>query len=192
VTLRSVVPRPPETTAELAEPVEEQRQKAVEYVAELKRPPVDVQAALTVLGRLPERPEVARADLNEANLTKANLYGANLTEAYLVEANLTEANLQEANLTGADVYGANLTGALLDGADLTGANLWNANLTGARLFDADLTSARLMGAILTEARLHGANLTRVDHLTQAQLDSATGGSQTMLPTGLQRPKSWTS
>ncbi len=54
------------------EPADEQRQKAVEYVAELDRPPVDVQAAVTVLGRLPTRsgPTVdVRADLTEAWLS---------------------------------------------------------------------------------------------------------------------------
>jgi hypothetical protein len=51
------------------EPADEQRRRAVEYVAELDRPPVDVQAAVTVLGRLPTRsgPTVdVGADLTEA------------------------------------------------------------------------------------------------------------------------------
>ena len=35
--------------------MEEQRQKATDYVADLGKPSVDVQAAVTVLGRLPAR-----------------------------------------------------------------------------------------------------------------------------------------
>jgi hypothetical protein len=73
-----------ETAAELAQPVEEQRRKAAEYVAELSKPPVGVQAAVTVLGRLPGRQGVSRGDLTEANLTGASLYKANLTEANLM------------------------------------------------------------------------------------------------------------
>lgn len=45
----------PETAAELSEPIEEQRRKAAKYVAELSHPPVDVQGAVMVLGRLPPR-----------------------------------------------------------------------------------------------------------------------------------------
>ena len=75
------------------EPAEQQRQKAADNVAERRRPPVDVQAAVTVLGRLPLRPGIQRADLAGANLSGADLRGANLTEANLVEADLTWANL---------------------------------------------------------------------------------------------------
>ena len=83
------------------EPAEEERRKAAEYVTEFDRPPVDVQAAVTVLGRLPTRSELTvdmRADLTEAWLRRANLTGANLTRALLAGANLTGANLNQADL----------------------------------------------------------------------------------------------
>ena len=112
----------PETAAELAEPGEAQRRKAAQYVAEL-RPPVDVQAAVTVLGRLPPREGVSRGNLSGADLTKADLVEANLSEANLLAANLSEANLSwGTSLTGANLVGANLASATgltqeqLDGA----------------------------------------------------------------------------
>jgi hypothetical protein len=73
------------------EPAEEERRKAVKYVTELDRPPVDVQAAVTVLGRLPVRSELAlgRVDLSEAWLRRANLVRATLTGARLDRATLT-------------------------------------------------------------------------------------------------------
>jgi hypothetical protein len=54
-------------------------------------PPVDVQAAVTVLGRLTPREGVSRGDLSGANLTKAILDGADLTNASLYGANLAKA-----------------------------------------------------------------------------------------------------
>jgi hypothetical protein len=198
------------------EPAAEQRRMAEEYVAELDRPPVDVQAAVTVLGRLPARTgpqpvadltgawlskvdleaaNLAWARLGEVNLTRAFLSEANLTEAFLPRANLTGARLVEANLTRALLVQADLTGTVLVGADLTGAGLGGANLTDALLGEANLTHAYLGEADLTEADLDGANLTganleRAKGITQEQVDAAYGDGETTLPTGLDRPKSW--
>jgi uncharacterized protein YjbI with pentapeptide repeats len=148
---------------------------------------VDIQAALTVLGRLPTRPRVNRADLSDANLTKADLRnltltGANLSGAQLVGAalsntNLTGANLRGADLTEAHLYKATLTKADLFEADLTKAYFWEADLTEAYLYNATLTEALLGRANLTEADLSDANLTKAGfgevHLTRARLHSAT-------------------
>jgi uncharacterized protein YjbI with pentapeptide repeats len=144
--------------------VEEQRQKAAEYVAELDRPPVDVQAALTVLGRLPIRFLITSrwADLTRAWLLKADLRGANLTGARLREATLSGADLRGATLRDARLHGANLSKANLDGADLTEADLTHANLTGAWLSKATLIDVDFNKATLIDARLGEANLTRAD------------------------------
>jgi Pentapeptide repeats (8 copies) len=111
-----------------------QRVAALAYVRELDRPPVDVQAAVTVLGRLPARAENAPlADLSDACLRMANLH----------RANLSGANLRGADLTGANLRGANLAEVSLRKADLTGADLRAANLTKADLREANLTEADL-------------------------------------------------
>jgi uncharacterized protein YjbI with pentapeptide repeats len=171
-----------------AEPVG--REEAIAYAND-RRPPVDVQAAVTVLGCFPDSPWL-RADLTgaylkdmslrvaalrEANLTGANLTGAdlaaaNLTRATLREADLTEANLPAAHLTGADLRGADLSeailtravlaGGLLDRANLHGANLRLANLQHAKLPDAVLSAADLRTADLAGADLTGANLRGAD------------------------------
>jgi hypothetical protein len=86
-----------------------------------KKLSVDIQAALTVLGRLPSRPDISRGDLS----------GASLPGAQLSKANLTGACLSEADLTGAFLSGADLTRSFLIGTDLTGAYLFGADLTGA-------------------------------------------------------------
>jgi hypothetical protein len=139
----------------------------------------DVQAALTVLGRLPHRPDISRGDLSGASLPRARLTGANLSGAQLTGVNLTGAGLIMANLTGTRFFMANLTGAWLTGANLTGARFIRANLTGAILNEANLTGAKLYEADLTDA-----------HVTQQQLDAALGNDATTLPVGLTRPQRW--
>ena len=156
----------------------------------------DVQAAITVVGRLVAlHPtwdiDLTAADLTRADLGSANLYHAKLTNADLTGANLGRANLAEARLTGADLTGADLTAAKLTNADLTRADLTGAFLVGAKLAIVNLTGAiltgahfdKLAGAVtfpddpryrstdLTGADLAGANLTCAD-LTGAHLGSS--------------------
>ncbi|WP_405484682.1 pentapeptide repeat-containing protein [Nocardia sp. NBC_00511] len=108
--------------------------------------PIDVQAALTVIGRR-GAPSVEKIDLAETCL--ANAY------------------LRDANLRGAQLRGADLAGAELGQADLTEASLYNANLSDASLWGADLQSARLDNSTLQrtwflEARLRHANFNTAD------------------------------
>jgi len=121
----------------------------------LEKPAIDIQAALTVIGRRKgqELPDLAKANIPGANLSGANLSGADLDSAHLNSAYLSGANLSGANLLGANLTGANLTGAKLSRVDLTGANL-----TGANLGLADLNGAYLSGADLSSANVSGANL----------------------------------
>jgi uncharacterized protein YjbI with pentapeptide repeats len=185
------------------------------------KPATDVQAAVTMLGRLPRRPDVSRGDLSEAhlagaelkeaNLTDADLNGADLTDADLDRATLTNAELNRAHLTGAGLNEADLSGAQLNRADLSGAELGatklpgaqlvgaklsgaqldNADLSGAQLVGADLSGAELGGADLSGAQLGGAKLEGALGLTQEELDSARGHATTRLPDGVGRPASWT-
>jgi uncharacterized protein YjbI with pentapeptide repeats len=148
------------------------------------RPPTDVQAALTVLGRRDmthdtdapialsytalagatltgahlERALLSGAHLEGADLFKAHLNAADLEGASLRSAGLLLANLNDTVLWGANLEGARLYGANLEGAALKGANLKDAGLTGANLKDAGLHSAVLSGADLTGSNLEGAGL----------------------------------
>lgn len=79
------------------------------------------------------------------------------------------------NLTKADLCGADLRGALLIAANLSSTDLNGADFIGADLRDADFSSADLSGAIF---------------LTQAQINSAKGNSQTKLPPMIKRPSYW--
>ena len=118
-----------------------------------------------------------------------DLYRTNLSDQWLVGEDLRNANLINANLRGADLRGADLRGA-----DLSIANLSKANLRFAKLSRAYLKNANLRGANLTGADLRGADLSLADlsiadlsdatNLTQTQLDTACGTSNTKLVKGL--------
>ena len=111
--------------------------------------PADVQAILTVLGRLNTKHAEHRRRLN---LRKVDLRGADLRKVNFREAILIEADLREVRLDHANLQGANL--AL---ADFRCTILQNANLRGARLALADFRGADLTGADLREANLDGAD-----------------------------------
>jgi uncharacterized protein YjbI with pentapeptide repeats len=160
------------------------------------KPPNDIQAALTVIGRRKAGlgdaflagAKISGADLTGADLTGVNLRGSDLTGANLSFADLTGANLSFADLTGANLSFANMSGAYLLRADLTGANLRGANLGIANLSIADLSGANLgradlLGTDLGIANLTGADLTDAHNLTDMQLDEACGKPKS-LPPGL--------
>ena len=117
------------------------------------------------------------ADLSDTFLAESRLDGADFRHAVLGAAQLGGANLGVAQLRHADLRLANLEGACLRGADLSGARLSHAKLDGA-----DCSSAILMGSDLTQA-----DLSKVENLTQAQVDKTLCDQETRLPPGLSRP-----
>ena len=157
--------------------------------------PVDIQAAVTTIGRRdvsqknPATPSIdlSRTCLTAIDLPGAQLAGVNLTEANLRYANLENAHLTDANLTRADLVSADLSDVSLDNAKLIyanmdGTNLIRANLTGANLIRANmmgtvLTDANLSTAMLSFASLHGADLAGTDlrgtDLSDTDLSDAT-------------------
>ncbi|MGK7896975.1 MAG: pentapeptide repeat-containing protein [Xenococcus sp. (in: cyanobacteria)] len=135
---------------------------------------IDVQAALTVIGRL----IVTEKNFNELeegksiDLTNTNLTEANFTEANLTEANLTRIELYKANLTGANLSKTNLQKASLQEAILKKANLINTDLKGAALLKADLRQANFSATNLIGADLFCANLSQAKNLTTRQVTLA--------------------
>ena len=153
------------------------------------RPTTDVQAALTVLGRLPRRPGVSRGDLSGAQLAGAHLDVADLSGAQLRGVNLAGAWLGDTDLSDAYLGGADLSGArILFGSDLSGAWLGDANLAGAWLGDAPSPSGDDHGEATIPAVKGKA--TSVAGLTQEQLSLARGDEHTRLPPGLEHPSGW--
>ncbi|HST92310.1 MAG TPA: pentapeptide repeat-containing protein [Brevundimonas sp.] len=152
------------------------------------KPRTDVQAAVTVLGRRPNRTERNALDLSGTDLSGADLRAARLAGATLDRSRLQRVNLSGGDLTGASLMAADLTDALLVASQLQGAFLTAATLRSACMAEADLRRASLVaatlhGAILEHAMLQGALFTPPDAegLTADQLRIAQTDSHTELP-----------
>ena len=98
---------------------------------------------------------------------------------------LSGSDLSNTDLRVADLVGANLSGATLLMANLNGADLRGANLSGA-----NLVGARMVGIDIEDADLSSADLRTAEDLTQEQLNETRGNGKTVLPEGLEPPKSW--
>jgi len=150
------------------------------------RPPTDVQAALTVLGRRPIRTEPAAVNLSGVDLRGADMTGlhlkgvqfagadlryailrmANLETAYLQRVSLDHANLYRVRMPMAELHRstlrtADLCEADLDRCDLSHADLAGCDLSGAVLRSANLSCANLYDAKLSQADLRGADLSDI-------------------------------
>ena len=160
--------------------------------------PVDIQAAVTVIGRRTGPPTEVRVnqdsysfdaiDLRSTCLAGAELTGLNLGYTYMANANLADADLFEVTLVRAWLIEANLTHTTMDNADLSDAILLQADLTDANLEEANLTGAILQGANMSGANLSGANLTGAD-LTGANLTDIYYQQSTTWPEGFTPPPS---
>ncbi|OOM81291.1 pentapeptide repeat-containing protein [Clostridium sp. BL-8] len=84
-----------------------------------------------------------------------------------------------------DCFGADLRKSNLRGADLRGAFLIAADLRGN-----DLSGADFIGADMRDADLRGTNLEESIFLTQGQINTAKGDSNTKLPPALMIPTYW--
>ena len=103
-----------------AEPVRDRRvagRRRVPVATPRSRPPEDVQAVLTVLGRRDPVAGGGGVDLSDTNLT-----GAYLNSVNLQGFNSTGATLTNIRAPGVDLADARLEGAMLAGADLGAAN----------------------------------------------------------------------
>jgi uncharacterized protein YjbI with pentapeptide repeats len=153
----------------------------------LRQRAMDVQAALTVLGRREVAPgdapvlelgglDLRNAALPDANLSAARLAGTDLSGTDLRRADLQGADLPAALLIGSDLRRATLRGARMPNADLRKARLAEADLEGADLHAANLREAELVSGRLSRADLRGANLGQADlrgaQLRGARLDDA--------------------
>jgi hypothetical protein len=106
----------------------------------------DVQAAITVLGRIPRNGLFEQIRIPRADLRNARLWGLDFSSALMGHA-----DLEGSRLWGSSLAGADLGAAILRNADLSRTNLTNAWLVGADLREAKLTNADLTGAMADEA-----------------------------------------
>lgn len=149
-----------------------------------------IQAAITVLGRMPGAREtqprgLSRIDLSRSDLGHTDLAGWDLHYSDLSQSFLIGADLRRADLTGVWFVRAVLIRAQLYQADLRSTVLWQARLDEADLRATDLTAADLTGARLDSARLdladlRGADFSRTD-LANATFRGAVADDTTIWP-----------
>jgi uncharacterized protein YjbI with pentapeptide repeats len=153
----------------------EQRRSKLARKQVLSPPRVDVQAALTVIGRRTPNQLVweaafrssstseraYRLDLSRCHLAYAQFDGLDFNHALFDESCLEGCSFRKSKLEGASLYLAHL-----EIAKISKANLQRANLSKAYLQGADFYAARLEGANLSEAYAEGA------YLSDANLDGA--------------------
>lgn len=116
--------------------------------------------------------QLAGQDLRGCLLEWADLRGANLRGCLLDDAVLARARLEQADLTGAQLSGANLSHAAFDRAKLAGAVLQQARASHAQFCGADVSGADFSQALLdatdfssstaSRARLDGSLLNKAD------------------------------
>jgi hypothetical protein len=143
--------------------------------AAFRKPPEDLGAAFTIIGRRSIQDGDPRADLRKLVLGPVDLSNVILRSVDLDGADLSGTDFGDAELRGAEFNGADLGGvdlrdvylfladlreADLSGTDLSGVNFGGADLRGADLRGADLRGAELqvirmgepIGAVLSGAR----------------------------------------
>jgi hypothetical protein len=141
----------------------------------LPKTEVDVQAAVTVLGRRDPHHDAGTdpdlinsclpgvrftgsfvgANFFRSKLAQTVFYHVDLRCALFVDADLSQANLMTDKLNRAWLDGIKAKEALFVNADMRSTDLTSADLQSAVLAGANLSGADLEGATLTDARLHG-------------------------------------
>lgn len=162
-----------------------------------ERPPADIQAILTVIGRRNLQHD-DKTERRPINLAGADLRGAQLSNAHLEKSFLAGAHLEEANLIGAHLQNAWCNTMHLEGAALNSAHFENANLPHVHFdgpdytrsadvhfvrFDgANLFCAKFENVFFHETHLEGANLSHATGITFDQLnDKAIWDDKTKFP-----------
>ncbi|HWX86496.1 MAG TPA: pentapeptide repeat-containing protein [Xanthobacteraceae bacterium] len=188
-----------------------------EWRESVPNPRVDIQAALTVMGRRgsarikDEKRRGLRIVLTGANLQRANLEECDLSDAYLMSCHLDFADFMEANLNRASLSKAHANGVVFVGtklektifyeasldesmfpvANLVGTNFDKASLQAAWLQDAKFQGTTFFGADLSKAYgQYDARKAVFLPISTKELKGSMGDITTKLPSAIKRPKHW--
>lgn len=156
--------------------------KAVDFgsLDDHDEPEFDIDSAMTVLARRPDRPEPNRPDLRHVRLVHLSVRRYDFAHP----PRLTRMFLTGSDLRRADLRGADLRSTIANYSDLQGAWLEDADLRGTSLHGVNMRRAILADARLTGAKLEGADLRSAEGLTASQLSAAAIDETTLLPRDL--------
>jgi uncharacterized protein YjbI with pentapeptide repeats len=121
-----------------------------------------------------------RADVNALLLQTSELVRTEISHGQKIPLKHQKISPQRSDFIGTDLRKTNLRGANLRGACLIAADLRGVDLSG----------TDLIGADMRDADLRGTNLKDSIFLTQAQINTAKGDSETKLPISVTRPAYW--
>jgi hypothetical protein len=163
-------------------------------------PPVDIQAALLVVGRRAVKNDTRRLDLRGVQLSGAELHHADLSGAFMPYSNFAGCSMHYVNLSGANLNRSNFNDShlvevnlseakLAEYATFVDAQLIRSNLSGADIEDADFSRAELRDMNLTRvylatAKFSGADLTWTTVSGQEQFSDALIDADTQMPESL--------
>lgn len=132
---------------------------------------VDIQAAITAIGRRPKEQNrsnpnqtvsvsLTRANLQKANFSYGNFSHAQMNSAYLEAALFAFANLRDVNFGSARLQGADFGNALLDGTKFHFAQMMSVSFESASLQNVSFLHTRLEGASFSRARIQNVSFDR--------------------------------
>ena len=126
-----------------------------------KKPRIDVQYILTILGRRSnQQRDIEMAEKYRLDLSSSDLDGANLSKMNFSAASFRGSRLERANLSYSNFTGALFCDALLDYAKFDQSQLYGTNLDGATFGGANRFG--LEGANLHGVSIEGANFSSFD------------------------------
>ena len=166
--------------------------KGLELSLQLDSPKMDVQTALTIIGRRSQKQREIESRLElTIDLTRTNLQNTNLNESNFEGANLSGAHLEGAIFLDTDMENIDLRDAYLEGTSLMYSVLYFANFSTAHLEGAIFNRTWLKGAKFTNSLVWGAQFDTSVNLIQSQVDSMWEGDRaTTLPNSIDRPDHW--
>ncbi len=118
-------------------------------------------------------------DIFQVDLSYQELTGRDLSGARIRQADLSLATLDYTTFAGADMSIVNAFGVRADHADFTRVNFEDAVLVGGWF-----GGSRFDGARFANANVSGSDFSGATGLSQSQLDTACGDTETRLPKGL--------
>lgn len=176
-----------------------------EWRKSIRSPRIDVQAALTVIGRRsPERIQYEIVNGLRLNLERANLQDAVLSHGNFSRGLFKRASLDLARIDFAELESTNFWGASMDSATFQYCRLRNACFASSTLSHASIIHSSAQNCLFHKAYLYqttffqsnldGARLFDTN-LSQAaiqydQLIGTLGDKSTRVPDGMPRPDTW--
>ena len=130
------------------------------------------------------------ADLSKSVGYRADFDRATLKNSIMTKSEFFRASFREANISGVDWSKSELGRVDFSAARLDKVNFRFSNLSRVVFTDARLVEVNFYGAYTYLTHFEGVDLSRVENLSQLQIDLSCGDLKTRLPEGRWVPDTW--